>query len=82
MEVTMAKGNEPFIGDRVHHEGRLHPYKAGWFQANGEIVNLLQDEDTEDTLEVMVKFDNEDVQIYDVEELEWTNAMGGYWRVV
>ena len=73
------RGNEPFIGDRVHHEGRLHPMIAGWMQANGEIVNIINDED--EAREVIVKFGEDDIEIYDVEELEWTNAMGGYWRI-
>lgn len=74
-------GNEPFIGDRVHHEGRTHPTRVGWLQANGEIVNILEDDDG-NAGEVVVKFGPEDIEIYDVTQLEWTNAMGGYWRVV
>lgn len=73
------KGNEPFLGDRVHHEGRTHPTRIGWLQANGEIVSLIEDEG--EVREVVVSFGPEDIQLYDVEELEWTNSMGGYWRV-
>ena len=74
--------NEPYIGDRVHHEGRTHPTRVGWLQANGEIINILKDDDDADSVvEVMVEYGPDDHQFYDAEELEWTDALGGYWRV-
>jgi len=75
----MAKGNEPFIGDRVHHEGRTHPTRVGWLQANGEIVNTIEEDG--DVVEIVVEFGQGDIEMYDVEQLEWANHMGGYWRV-
>ena len=72
-------GNEPQVGDRIHHEGRKHPTKAGWLQANGQIVNIIGD--AEDEREVVVEFGEDDIEMYNTNQLEWTNAMGGYWRV-
>ena len=74
------KGNEPFIGDRVHHEGRTHPTRVGWLQANGKIVNLIEEDD--EVREVLVFFGKDDFECYDVDQLEWTNVVGGHWRVV
>lgn len=71
---------EPQIGDRVHHEGRTHPTRVGWLQANGEIVNLIEDDDGE-TEEVVVNFGPDDIETYAVERLEWCSDVGGHWRV-
>lgn len=79
-------GNQPAVGDRVHHEDRKHPTKDGWLQANGQIVNLIMDQDGfwDDVPEVdfvVVEYDKDDIEVYSVDELEWTPMNGGYWRV-
>lgn len=77
-------GNQPAIGDRVHHDNRRHPTKSGWLQANGKIVNIFLDEDDEDydeVQEVLVEFGEDDFECYATSELEWCPDLGGYWRV-
>lgn len=73
-------GNEPQVGDRVHHEDRKHPSKPGWMQANGSIVNIIGDDDER---EFVVEFgEDSDIAIYFLDQLEWAPYVGGYWRVV
>lgn len=72
-------GNEPQVGDRVHHEDRKHPTKKNWLQANGQIVNIIGDD--EDEREVVVEFGEDDIEMYSINQLEWTPMLGGYWRV-
>jgi len=72
------------VGDKVHHEGRKHPEKDGWLQANGQILNILFDEDEDsegEPLEIMVEFGDNDFEFYLADQLEWTDDLGGYWRV-
>lgn len=79
------RGNEPAVGDKVHHEGRMHPTRKGWMQANGEIFRIIfeDDDDEERTIaEVVVQFGEDDYAVYFTESLEWTNTLGGYWMVV
>ena len=84
----MAVGNQPAVGDKVHHENRRHPTKAGWLQANGVIIGIVNNNenddhpDFEDLQEVLVEFGEDDTELYSFTELEWTNMLGGYWRVV
>lgn len=68
------------IGQKVYHEGRHHRTKAGWMQANGQIVALHEDEDKE-VEEVVVQYCEDDTQTYQVGDLEWTDILGGYWYV-
>lgn len=72
-------GNEPAVGDRVHQEGRPHPTKDGWMQANGIVVNIFGDD--EDEREVVVEFGEDDLEIYNINQLEWSPILGGHWRV-
>lgn len=71
-------GNEPQVGDKVHQEDRKHPSKPGWLQANGQIVNVIGNEDDR---EYVVEFGEGDIEIYPLDQLEWTPMLGGYWRV-
>lgn len=72
-------GNEPQVGDRVHQEGRKHPSKEGWMQANGTIVNIIGDDDER---EFVVEFgESGDITIYFLDQLEWVPYVGGYWKV-
>jgi hypothetical protein len=78
------KRNEPEVGDKVHHEGRKHPSKKDWLDANGTIINVLVDEDDDDlpVQEVMVEYSEGVLEFYSVDELEWTPFLcDGYWRV-
>ena len=76
---------EVMEGDKVHHEGRKHPTKDGWLQANGEIVGVImsdpEDDEPSEPYEVVVSFGEGDTELYFVEQLEWTDDLGGYWRV-
>jgi hypothetical protein len=78
-------GNEPEVGDRVHSEGRPHPNREGWLQANGEIINIIYASDDEDDdpepYEAIVRYDEDDYETYFIEQLEWCTSIGGYWRV-
>lgn len=71
--------DEMKIGDRVYVEGRKHPTKAGWFQANGEIIDILMDEDGEEMEDIVVKFDEDDISFFSADDFEWTDSLGGYW---
>lgn len=77
-------GNEPEIGDKVHHPNRSHPTKKGWLQANGFIVYLIYDDEEDDEpiiWEIVVSFGEGDEEVYFADQLEWTPELGGYWRV-
>ena len=69
------------VGAKVHHPERPHPTQKDWLQANGEVVNLIMDDDGEDVSEVVVEFGVDDLEMYSAEQLEWTDDLGGYWRV-
>ena len=79
----MAKDIE--VGDKLYHEGRKHPTKVGWGQANGQIIEIIMSsddpEDEPEPYEVVVSFYEDDVETYFVEQLEWTDSLGGYWYV-
>lgn len=75
-------GNEPIVGDRVHHEGRPHPTREGWLQANGVIIRIIYaDDEDHEPYEIVVQYDEDDHEVYFTEQLEWCSSIGGYWRV-
>lgn len=65
------------IGQKVYHEFRPHPYRDE-YSANGVIRKLLV-EDGEVESVVVFYPDGGGVEVYNTNELEWTDDLGGYW---